>query len=63
MTLPDEITVVTQPATAALNQKQLVDYRSERQSCLSWLLTFGKNPDTADGYALGTVKPRAYRMD
>ena len=63
MTLPDEITVVTQPAAATLNQKQLVDYRDERESCLKWLLTFGKEPRKANGYALGTVKPRAYRMD
>jgi len=27
------------------------------------LLTFGKRPDQASGYALGTLKPGAYRMD
>lgn len=63
MTLPDSITVVTEPAEEYLNQKQLVDYRSEREDCLSWLLTFGKNPKKANGYALGTVEPRAYRID
>lgn len=63
MTVPDEITLVTEPAGEYLNQKQLVDYRSEREECLSWLLTFGKDPKKAEGYALGTVKPRAYRMD
>ncbi|QSG09558.1 XerD/XerC family integrase [Halapricum desulfuricans] len=54
---------MTEPAREYLNQKQLLDYRSEREDCLSWLLAFGKDPETADGYALGTVKPRAYRMD
>lgn len=63
MSLPDSITVVTEPVAEHLNQKQLVDYRSEREECLSWLLAFGKNPEKADGYALGTVEPRAYRMD
>jgi len=63
MTLPDSVTVVTEPAEEFLNHKQLVDYRTEREECLSWLLAFGKEPSKADGYALGTVKPRAYRMD
>lgn len=63
MTLPDDVTVVTQPAEDFLNQKQLFDYRSEREECLSWLLAFGKAPKNGEGYAVGTVKPRAYRMD
>lgn len=61
--LPDSITVVTEPAEEYLNPKQLVDYRSEREDALRWLLAFGKDPDHAKGYAEGTVKPRAYRMD
>jgi len=63
MSLPDSITVVTEPAEEYLNPKQLLDYQTEREECLSWLLAFGKNPDKGEGYALGTVKPRAYRMD
>jgi site-specific recombinase XerD len=55
--------VVTETAAEYLNQKQMLDYRSEREDCLSWLLTFGKEPKKAEGYALGTVKPRAYRVD
>lgn len=58
-----EITVSTEPAEEALNQRQLQDYRHERESCLEWLLTFGKDPEKADGYATSTVKTRAYRMD
>ena len=30
MSLPDSVTVVTEPAAEFLNQKQLVDYRCER---------------------------------
>lgn len=63
MNLPDNVTVITEPVEERLNHRQLVDYRSEREDCLSWLLAFGKDPEKADGYALGTVKPRAYRMD
>lgn len=63
MSLPDDVTVVTEPVEEFLNRKQLLDYRSEREDCLSWLLTFGKAPEKGEGYALGTVKPRAYRMD
>jgi site-specific recombinase XerD len=59
----DEFSIVTQPAAQYLNERQQLDYRSERKDCLTWLLTFGKTPDKADGYAQGTVKPRANRMD
>lgn len=63
MTELEGLPVVTKPSESYLNQRQLIDYRSEREDCLTWLLTFGKNPDRAEGYARGTVKPRSYRMD
>jgi len=63
MNIPSEVTVITESAKEWLNQKELIDYRTEREDCISWLLTFGKNPKKAEGYALGTVKPRASRMD
>jgi len=63
MNIPDEVPVVTDVAEEYLNPKQLVDYRSEREECISWLLALGKQPNKGQGYALGTVKPRAYRMD
>lgn len=63
MTDLDGISVVPAPAAAQLNQRQELDYRNERASCLSWLLAFGKDPAHADGYAYHTVKSRAYRMD
>ena len=31
--------------------------------CLDWLLTFGKDPRKAEGYATSTVENRASRMD
>ena len=63
MSLPEKITVVPDPTESYLNHKQLLDYRSEREDCLSWLFTFGKAPDQADGYAVSTLRTQAYRMD
>jgi integrase len=59
----EEYPVVTESSESYLNQRQLLDYRSEREECFRWLLTYGKRPDEAAGYAEGTVKPRSYRMD
>ncbi|MFC7212595.1 hypothetical protein ACFQO4_00660 [Saliphagus sp. GCM10025334] len=55
MTALDGITVVTEPSREYLNQRQLVDYRSKRESGLTWLLTFEKAPDQVEGYARTTV--------
>lgn len=63
MTDLDDYPIVTQKSEEYLNERQLLDYRSERKECLRWLLTYGKEPAEADGYAPGTVKPRCYRMD
>lgn len=57
------ISVVPEPSEKLLNERQLVDYRAEREQCLEWLLTFGKDPDHAEGYAYQTVKNRASRID
>jgi len=40
----EEYPVVTENSRDYLNQRQLVDYRSEREECLRWLLTYGKEP-------------------
>ncbi|WP_251328495.1 hypothetical protein [Haloplanus pelagicus] len=56
MTDLDGITVVTEPSEESLNERQLSDYRSQREDCLKWLLTFGKNPDKVEGYAFETVR-------
>jgi len=59
----DGIKLVTEPSEKLLNERQYIDYRSEREQCLDWLLTFGKDPETADGYAKTTVSSRASRID
>ena len=55
MSLSESITVVTEPTAEYLDQKQLVNCRSEREDCLSWFLTLGNEPKKANGYAVGTV--------
>lgn len=63
MTGFSDLPIVTEGAREFLNPRQLVDYESEREACLRWLLAIGKDPDRGEGYAFGTVKPRSYRMD
>jgi len=59
----DDLPVVTNPSEKHLNPRQLQNYRTQRENCFTWLLTFGKDPEKADGYAFETVKNRGYRMD
>jgi hypothetical protein len=58
-----DLPFVTEPAEEFLNSRQQTDYEEEREACLQWLLSIGKNPERGEGYAFGTVKPRSYRMD
>lgn len=57
------ITVVPQPSREQLNQRQRQDYKHHRRDLITWMLTRGKNPDEADGYAHDTVRRRAYDTD
>ncbi len=57
------IKLVPNPSARLLNERQLIDYREERENCIDWLLHFGKDPDRADGYSRTTVSNRASRMD
>ena len=63
MTNLDGVRVVPQPTQDRLNERQLVDYRSQREDYLSWMLAFGKKPSHAEGYARETVKNYSYRTD
>lgn len=58
-----DIILVSEPSRKQLNERQKIDYREERRHCLKWLLAVGKDPEYAEGYAHGTVKPRSKRMD
>lgn len=59
----DGFAVVTQHSERRLNKKQLLDYQEHRESFISWLLAFGKNPASAVGYSHATVRRTAYRTD
>lgn len=59
----DDITVVLSPSERYLSPRQLQDYRAEREACLEWLLTRGKDSDKHEGHALSTIKTRSRRMD
>lgn len=59
----EDLTMVPQPSEEYLNRRQLLDYRTQREECLEWLLAVGKKPAEAEGYAFQTVSNRAYRMD
>lgn len=63
MTDLDDIRVVTGPSEEQLNERQFVDYRSQREKCLKWLLSMGKDPEAFEGYAFQTVRARGNRMD
>ena len=52
----DEVALVLSPTERYLNPTQLQDYRAEREACIQWLLTSGKDPEKHDGYALSAVK-------
>lgn len=43
------------------SEKQLVDYETHRRNFIEWLLVFGKDPDSVEGYAEDTVYETAYR--
>ncbi|MFP8888515.1 tyrosine-type recombinase/integrase [Natrialbaceae archaeon A-CW2] len=58
-----EFTLVPGPTEDRLGERQFVDYRTERADMVKWLLTFGIEPQKANGYAESTVKNRIYRMD
>lgn len=59
----EQLTLVTEPSEAVLNERERLDYRHQREACLQWLLTWGKIPDQAEGYAYATVENLGARMD
>jgi hypothetical protein len=40
----DEVSLALSPAERYLNPRQLQDYRAEREACIRWLFTSGKDP-------------------
>lgn len=57
------ITLVPSQTEKLLNPRQVEVYQDHRRNLIKWMLTIGKDPDQADGYAEVTAKQRAYRLD
>lgn len=57
------VPLVTGPTEARLSDRQLVDYRSEREGLADWLQHFGKDPEKATGYGAYTLRDTLYRTD
>lgn len=57
------VPITTEETEATLSERQLVDYRSEREQCADWLQHFGKDPQKAEGYGEYTVRDTLYRAD
>lgn len=56
-----EVPLVAEKSEQYLNQKQYIDYENHRRKFTEWLLTFGKDPNAADGYTEDTVFRTVYR--
>lgn len=56
-----QVQLVPEKTEAYLTEKQYLDYEAYRRKFVEWLLVFGKNPKTAEGYAEDTVVRTAYR--
>ena len=57
------ITLVTRPSQKLLNERQRVDYADQQRKLVKWLLTVGRDPKRARGYAHATVKAGIYQID
>ena len=55
--------LLPRPTRKRLTGRQLIDYKSHRESLLLWMLKRGKKPDQGQGYSWDTVRCRAYNTD
>lgn len=62
-TFPDKLKLVPAPTERRLNQRQLLECETHRETYLTWLYHLGKDPQNADGYSRSTVTRDAYRID
>jgi len=57
------IPLVPEPTEAQLSGREITDYAEHRRAYIKWVLNFGKNPDSAEGYAKSTARIRFSRTD
>lgn len=59
----DGIVLISEDAQEYLNPRQEIAYREHRRDIAEWMLSIGKNPKKAEGYAHETAKTRMNRLD
>lgn len=59
----EDFILVPDPSKERLNDRQIVDYKDQREQLIEWLLVFGKDPERVEGYAEATVRNTAARLD
>jgi integrase len=55
--------IVPNPTKDLLSDRQVVDYKGQRERFVDWLQHFGKEPEKANGYSDYTVRDTMYRTD
>jgi hypothetical protein len=58
----DEIPLIPEGRCDLLNERQLVNFASERRDYIQWSLALGKGPDRGEGHSPNTVANRTYRI-
>lgn len=57
------IPLVPEPTAAQLAEREITDYAEHRRAYIKWVLNFGKDPESAEGYAKSTARIRFSRTD
>lgn len=59
----ESLKLVSEPTREVLNNKEVIDYRSQREQRAKWYLRLGKEPVKARGYSPTTLKSRVSNLD
>lgn len=59
----EEVNLVPEKTAELLGGRQVESYREHRREYCEWILEKGKHQQRREGYALETVKMRAYQLD
>ena len=57
------IPLVPEPTAAQLAEREITDYAEHRRAYIKWVLNFGKDPESTEGYAKSTARIRFSRTD
>ncbi len=57
------IPLVPEPTAVQLAEREITDYAEHRRAYIKWVLNFGKDPESAEGYAKSTARIRFSRTD